>query len=78
MKIKYNASKDDALAIGFMHDNYKLLEDMFPQTSTKCPIWGCRRVVFINKAKIKMEYYIITQSSVFGYVYRTWNEVDDL
>ena len=25
-----------------------------------------------------MQYYIITQSSIFGYVFRTWNEVDDL
>ena len=35
-------------------------------------------MVFINKSKIKKQYYFINQGHFSGNVYRTWIEVDEL
>ena len=59
INLKHNVSKNPSLTIGLMYDNYKLFENMFSQKSSKCPIWGCYTVIYINKARIKKKYYII-------------------
>ena len=78
INIKQGASEADGLTVMLIHNYYKSLTNITLHSSSRCPIWGCFRIVFINKFKIKKQYYFINQGYFSGNVYRTWLEVDKL